>query len=111
MTSQNDQHAKAVEREQPASSAATSARERAASALPLGSTVSGFTVTSKKALPEFDADAYVMHHAASGARLLYLACDDENKAFSIGFKTPPPTTRASSTSSSTRCCADRSSSP
>ena len=89
MTSQNDQHAKAVEREQPASSVATPARERAASALPLGSTVSGFTVTSKKALPEFDADAYVMHHAASGARLLYLACDDENKAFSIGFKTPP----------------------
>ena len=89
MTSQNDQHAKAVEREQPASSAATPARERSASALPLGSTVSGFTVTSKKALPEFDADAYVMHHAASGARLLYLACDDENKAFSIGFKTPP----------------------
>ncbi len=28
-------------------------------------------------------------HTASGARLLYLACDDENKAFAIGFKTPP----------------------
>ncbi len=38
---------------------------------------------------ELDSDAYVLRHTASGARLLYLACDDENKAFAIGFKTPP----------------------
>lgn len=67
----------------------TPARERAATTLPLGSTVFGFTVTSKKTLAELDADAYVLHHRASGARLLYLACEDENKAFSIAFKTPP----------------------
>ncbi len=67
----------------------TPARERAATTLPLGSTISGFTVSSKKTLPELDADAYVLHHHASGARLLYLACEDENKAFSIAFKTPP----------------------
>ena len=65
------------------------AREHAATTLPLGSTVFGFTVTSKKTLAELDADAYVLHHRASGARLLYLACEDENKAFSIAFKTPP----------------------
>ena len=40
-------------------------------------------------MPELDSDAYVLRHTASGARLLYLACDDENKAFAIGFKTPP----------------------
>lgn len=67
----------------------TPVRERAATTLPLGSTVFGFTVTSKKTLAELDADAYVLHHRASGARLLYLACEDENKAFSIAFKTPP----------------------
>ena len=67
----------------------TPAREHAATTLPLGSTVAGFTVTSKKTLAELDADAYVLHHRASGARLLYLACEDENKAFSIAFKTPP----------------------
>lgn len=67
----------------------TPVRERAATTLPLGSTVSDFTVTSKKTLAELDADAYVLHHHASGARLLYLACEDENKAFSIAFKTPP----------------------
>lgn len=67
----------------------TPVRERAATTLPLGSTVFGFTVTSKKTLAELDADAYVLHHRASGARLLYLACEDENKAFSIAFRTPP----------------------
>ncbi len=30
-----------------------------------------------------------MRHNRSGARLLYLANDDENKTFAIGFKTPP----------------------
>lgn len=65
------------------------AREHARATLPTGSTISGFDVTSCKVLPELDADAYVMHHRASGARLLYLACEDENKAFSIAFKTPP----------------------
>ena len=65
------------------------AREHAHATLPAGSTISGFDVTSCKELPELDADAYVMHHRASGARLLYLACEDENKAFSIAFKTPP----------------------
>ena len=64
-------------------------REHARATLPAGSTISGFDVTSCKVLPELDADAYVLHHRASGARLLYLACEDENKAFSIAFKTPP----------------------
>lgn len=65
------------------------AREHARATLPAESTISGFDVTSCKVLPELDADAYVLHHRASGARLLYLACEDENKAFSIAFKTPP----------------------
>lgn len=67
----------------------TSARARAAQTLTLNQDFAGFTLTSTEALPEFDGDAYVMHHHASGARLLYLASEDENKAFAIGFKTPP----------------------
>ena len=66
-----------------------SVRDRASQLLTPGATVSGFTVTTAKPLAEFDANAYVLHHEASGARLLYLACEDENKAFAIGFKTPP----------------------
>lgn len=73
--------------------ATTPARERAASLLnPLissGDLISGFTVERSEEITELDATAYVLHHASSGARLLYLACEDENKAFAIGFKTPP----------------------
>ncbi|OUO90900.1 peptidase M16 [Gordonibacter sp. An230] len=49
----------------------------------------GFTVRSCEKLPEIDGTAYVLDHGKSGARLLYLANDDPNKAFSISFKTPP----------------------
>lgn len=71
--------------------AAETANPRAAAAALLapGTTTCGFTVTHVETIDELDADAYVLFHHASSARLLYLACDDENKAFSIGFKTPP----------------------
>ena len=72
-----------------ASDHAFNAREHAKQLLPLGTSLAGFTVTHREKIAELDADAYVLHHEASGARLLYLACEDENKAFSIGFKTPP----------------------
>ena len=64
-------------------------RSRAAELLPQGARVHGFTVERSEKVPELDADAYVLRHDASGARLLYLPCGDENKAFAIGFKTPP----------------------
>ena len=64
-------------------------RASAAALLAPGTTTCGFTVTHVETIEELDADAYVLFHHASDARLLYLACDDENKAFSIGFKTPP----------------------
>lgn len=71
--------------------AAETANPRAAAAALLapGTTTCGFTVTHVETIDELDADAYVLFHHASGARLLYLACDDENKAFAIAFKTPP----------------------
>ena len=67
----------------------TPTRKHAANLLSVGTEISGFVVTRIAEIPELDADAYVLHHTASGARLLYLACEDENKAFAIGFKTPP----------------------
>lgn len=48
----------------------------------------GFTLLSQEPLTEIDGTAYVMAHRASGARLLYLQNNDDNKAFSISFKTP-----------------------
>lgn len=71
------------------STTSTDPRAAAAALLVPGTTCHGFTVERRETVPELDADAYVLRHTASGARLLYLACDDENKAFAIGFKTPP----------------------
>lgn len=67
----------------------TDPRAAAAALLVPGTTCHGFAVERCETVPELDADAYVLRHTASGARLLHLACDDENKAFAIGFKTPP----------------------
>lgn len=67
----------------------TDPRAAAAALLAPGTTCHGFAVERCETVPELDSDAYVLRHIASGARLLYLACDDENKAFAIGFKTPP----------------------
>ena len=67
----------------------TDPRAAAAALLVPGTTCHGFAVERCETVPELDSDAYVLRHAASGAHLLYLACDDENKAFAIGFKTPP----------------------
>ena len=57
--------------------------------LAVGSCVHGFTVERIEEVPEVSGSAYIMRHGASGARLMWLACDDDDKAFSIGFKTPP----------------------
>ena len=71
------------------STSSTDPRAAAAALLVPGTTCHGFAVERCETVPELDSDAYVLRHIASGARLLYLACDDENKAFAIGFKTPP----------------------
>jgi Zn-dependent M16 (insulinase) family peptidase len=54
-----------------------------------GTVHEGFVVESAQTVPEMDGCAYVMRHQGSGARLLWLACADENRSFSIAFKTPP----------------------
>jgi hypothetical protein len=48
----------------------------------------GFTIETHEQLAEIDGSATVMRHE-SGARLLFLKNEDNDKAFSIGFKTPP----------------------
>lgn len=67
----------------------TDPRAAAATLLVPGTTCHGFAVERCETVPELDSDAYVLRHTTSGARLLHLACNDENKAFAIGFKTPP----------------------
>ena len=55
----------------------------------VGSVHAGFEVIGVESLPEIAATAFVMRHNATGARALWLACDDANKSFAIAFKTPP----------------------
>lgn len=48
----------------------------------------GFTVDRVTELPDIGATAYEMTHDKSGAHLFYLATKDDNKVFTIGFRTP-----------------------
>ncbi|MDO4921488.1 MAG: insulinase family protein [Phascolarctobacterium sp.] len=49
----------------------------------------GFKALQEGFVSEVHSRAYLMEHVQSGARLLYLANDDDNKVFSIAFRTPP----------------------
>lgn len=49
----------------------------------------GFKVLESSFVDEIHSQAYILEHLHSGARLLYLANDDDNKVFSIAFRTPP----------------------
>ncbi|WP_299145047.1 insulinase family protein [uncultured Dialister sp.] len=55
----------------------------------LGDMVHGFRVKSMSHIEEVNSDAYVMEHVKSGARLMYLDNDDDNKVFYIAFRTTP----------------------
>lgn len=55
----------------------------------LGDVVHGFRVNAMSHIEEVNSDAYVMEHVKSGARLMYLDNDDDNKVFYIAFRTTP----------------------
>ena len=48
----------------------------------------GFTAVKSEPVSEVEGTVHLMHHTASGARLMFIENDDANKAFSITFKTP-----------------------
>ena len=48
--------------------------------------IHGFTVERSQYVPELHSQAYELHHDQSGARLLYIENDDDNKVFSISFQ-------------------------
>ena len=49
-----------------------------------------YELIQEERIEELKSDGYLFRHRKSGARVLILANDDENKVFSIGFRTPPP---------------------
>lgn len=57
--------------------------------LQLGAVYHGFRLTEEKQIREIHSLARLFYHEKSGARLLYLQNEDDNKVFSITFRTPP----------------------
>lgn len=49
----------------------------------------GYELKKQETVPELKSMGYILRHKKSGARILFLQNDDDNKVFSIGFRTPP----------------------
>lgn len=54
-----------------------------------GCCISNFSLKRFEPVSEINGAAYLMQHQPTGARLVWFACPENNKAFSIAFKTPP----------------------
>jgi Zn-dependent M16 (insulinase) family peptidase len=55
-----------------------------------GETYHGFRLVSERTIQEVNSVARLFTHERSGARLLCLSNDDDNKVFAVTFRTPPP---------------------
>ena len=52
-------------------------------------TLSAYRILTRRTVRELNSEGYVLEHKKSGARLFLLSNEDDNKVFSIGFRTPP----------------------
>lgn len=48
-----------------------------------------YELISKEELSDIGSTGYLYRHKKSGARISIISNDDENKVFSVGFRTPP----------------------
>ncbi len=53
------------------------------------SELTAYTILETTALDELNATGYILKHNRTRARVVAISNDDENKVFTIGFKTPP----------------------
>lgn len=51
--------------------------------------LTAYELIKEQRIEELQSDAYLLKHKKSGARIALLSNDDDNKVFSIGFRTPP----------------------
>lgn len=51
--------------------------------------VKNYELVREETLKGIQSKGYLLNHKKSGARVLYIENDDNNKVFSIGFRTPP----------------------
>ena len=55
----------------------------------IGEELNGFCLKDISTVEEISAKTYEFEHVKTGAKLFYVATDDDNKVFYIGFRTPP----------------------
>lgn len=51
--------------------------------------IRAYEIVKEQKISELNSQAVILRHKKSGARLFLLSNDDENKVFTIGFRTPP----------------------
>ena len=51
--------------------------------------LSAYELVRKQDVSDLQSVGYLFRHKKTGARVLLLENDDENKVFTIGFRTPP----------------------
>jgi hypothetical protein len=49
----------------------------------------GFELVKEEFVPEYNAKGFLFRHKKTGAELMSLSSDDENKSFGVTFRTPP----------------------
>ena len=53
------------------------------------SDITGYELVKAEVLKDMNSAGLILRHKKSGARVVVISNDDNNKVFSIGFKTPP----------------------
>ena len=48
-----------------------------------------YQIIERRMIEDLNAEGYILKHKKTGARVVLLLNDDENKVFYIGFRTPP----------------------
>ena len=49
----------------------------------------GYELLREEPLPDIHAEGVLLRHEKSGARVVLIPCEDDNKVFNIAFRTPP----------------------
>lgn len=55
----------------------------------IGQSYGAYTLEEKTSLKELDATGYIIRHNKTKARIVVISNQDDNKVFTIGFRTPP----------------------
>ncbi len=48
-----------------------------------------YEVVERRRITDLNSEGYILKHKKTGAKVVLLLNDDENKVFYIGFRTPP----------------------